>query len=130
MDPTLLDILINAGPLGALSVYLILKNNKLDQKLDKILSDARDAQTAQEEKAQAREDKLRRRYDDVIGDLQTRADSLRTHMAEKIAALVARSFDTQKKIEAMMVGVSSIQETIKEFKMEKLAARAARERGA
>ena len=91
MDPTLLDILINAGPLGALSVYLILKNNKLDQKLDKLLSDARAAQIVQEEKAQAREDKLRQRYDDVIGDLQTRGDTLRESMACKIARLVSGS---------------------------------------
>ena len=127
MEPSLLDILINAGPLGALSVYLILKNNKLDQKLDKILSDARAAQIVQEEKAQAREDKLRQRYDDVIGDLQTRGDTLRESMASKIARLVSGSNETQKKIETMVTGIAHIQEQIKEFKMEKLAARAARE---
>ncbi len=127
MDPTILDILINAGPLGALSVYLILKNNKLDAKLDRILSDAREAQIAQDEKAQAREDMLRSRYDDVIADLQTRSEQLRMSMAEKIAGLVMTSTEMQKKIEAMMSGIGNIQEQIKEFKMEKLAARAARE---
>ena len=126
----LTDILINAGPLGALSVYLILKNNKLDAKLDRILSDAREAQVAQEEKAQSREDKLRERYDDVIGDLQSRGEQLRHNMAEKIAGLVLTSNEVQKKIETMMAGITHIQEQIKEFKMEKLAARAARERGA
>lgn len=126
----LTDILINAGPLGALSVYLILKNNKLDAKLDRILSDAREAQVAQEEKAQSREDKLRERYDDVIGDLQSRGEQLRHNMAEKIAGLVLTSNEVQKKIETMMSGITHIQEQIKEFKMEKLAARAARERGA
>ena len=131
MDPTILtDILINAGPLGALSVYLILKNNKLDAKLDKILSDAREAQVAQEEKAQSREDMLRSRYDDVIGDLQSKGEQLRHNMAEKIAGLVLTSNEVQKKIETMMAGITHIQEQIKEFKMEKLAARAARERGA
>ena len=126
----LTDILINAGPLGALSVYLILKNNKLDAKLDRILSDAREAQVAQEEKAQSREDKLRERYDDVIGDLQSKGEQLRHNMAEKIAGLVLTSNEVQKKIETMMSGITHIQEQIKEFKMEKLAARAARERGA
>ena len=126
----LTDILINAGPLGALSVYLILKNNKLDAKLDRILSDAREAQVAQEEKAQSREDKLRERYDDVIGDLQSKGEQLRHNMAEKIAGLVLTSNEVQKKIETMMTGITHIQEQIKEFKMEKLAARAARERGA
>ena len=126
----LTDILINAGPLGALSVYLILKNNKLDAKLDRILSDAREAQVAQEEKAQSREDKLRERYDDVIGDLQSKGEQLRHNMAEKIAGLVLTSNEVQKKIETMMSGLTPIQEQIKEFKMEKLAARAARERGA
>jgi len=126
----LTDILINAGPLGALSVYLILKNNKLDAKLDRILSDAREAQVAQEEKAQSREDKLRERYDDVIGDLQSKGEQLRHNMAEKIAGLVLTSNEVQKKIETMMAGITHIQEQIKEFKMEKLAARAARERGA
>jgi hypothetical protein len=131
VDPTILtDILINAGPLGALSVYLILKNNKLDAKLDRILSDAREAQVAQEEKAQLREDKLRERYDDVIGDLQSKGEQLRHNMAEKIAGLVLTSNEVQKKIETMMAGITHIQEQIKEFKMEKLAARAARERGA
>jgi hypothetical protein len=131
VDPTILtDILINAGPLGALSVYLILKNNKLDAKLDKILSDAREAQVAQEEKAQSREDMLRSRYDDVIGDLQSKGEQLRHNMAEKIAGLVLTSNEVQKKIETMMTGITHIQEQIKEFKMEKLAARAARERGA
>jgi hypothetical protein len=128
MDPTILDILINAGPLGALSVYLIVKNNKLDAKLDKILSDAREAQVAQDEKAQAREDMLRSRYDDVITDLQARSEQLRASMAEKIAGLVMTSTEMQKKIEAMIAGIGNIQEQIKEFKMEKLAARAARER--
>ena len=127
MDPTMLDILINAGPLGALSVYLILKNNKLDAKLDKILSDAREAQVAQEEKAQSREDKLRERYDDVIGDLQSKGEQLRHSMAEKIAGLVLTSNEVQKKIETMMSGITHIQEQIKEFRLEKLAARAARE---
>ena len=126
----LTDILINAGPLGALSVYLILKNNKLDAKLDRILSDAREAQVAQEEKAQSREDKLRERYDDVFGDLQSKGEQLRHNMAEKIAGLVLTSNEVQKKIETMMAGITHIQEQIKEFKMEKLAARAARERGA
>ena len=123
----LTDILINAGPLGILSVYLIVKNNKLDAKLDRILSDAREAQVAQEEKAQSREDKLRERYDDVIGDLQSRGEQLRHNMAEKIAGLVLTSNEVQKKIETMMTGITHIQEQIKEFKMEKLAARAARE---
>ena len=128
MDPTMLtDILINAGPLGALSVYLILKNNKLDAKLDRILSDAREAQVAQEEKAQSREDKLRERYDDVIGDLQSKGEQLRHSMAEKIAGLVLTSNEVQKKIETMMSGITHIQEQIKEFRLEKLAARAARE---
>ena len=113
-----------------MSVYLILKNNKLDAKLDRILSDAREAQVAQEEKAQSREDKLRERYDDVIGDLQSRGEQLRHNMAEKIAGLVLTSNEVQKKIETMMSGITHIQEQIKEFKMEKLAARAARERGA
>ena len=127
MDPTILDILINAGPLGALSVYLIVKNNKLDAKLDKILSDAREAQITQDEKAQAREDMLRARYDDVINDLQKRGEDLRSSMAEKIASLVATTTDLQKKIESMISGISQIQDQIKEFKMEKLAARAVRE---
>ena len=123
----LTDILINAGPLGALSVYLILKNNKLDAKLDRILSDAREAQVAQEEKAQSREDKLRERYDDVIGDLQSRGEQLRHNMAEKIAGVVLTSNEMQKKVETMMGGITHIQEQIKEFRLEKLAARAARE---
>lgn len=127
MDPTILDILINAGPLGALSVYLIVKNNKLDAKLDKILSDAREAQIAQDEKAQAREDMLRARYDDVINDLQKRGEDLRLSMAEKIAALVAKTSDLQKKIDSMIAGITQIQDQIKEFKMEKLAVRAVRE---
>mgnify|MGYP003111137707 FL=1 len=127
MDPTILDILINAGPLGALSVYLIVKNNKLDAKLDKILSDAREAQIAQDEKAQAREDMLRARYDDVINDLQKRGEDLRLSMAEKIASLVAKTSDLQKKIDSMISGISQIQDQIKEFKMEKLAVRAVRE---
>jgi len=127
MDPTILDILINAGPLGALSVYLIVKNNKLDAKLDKILSDAREAQITQDEKSQAREDMLRARYDDVINDLQKRGEDLRSSMAEKIASLVATTTDLQKKIESMISGISQIQDQIKEFKMEKLAARAVRE---
>tara|TARA_R100001594_G_scaffold15468_1_gene32423 strand:- start:2632 stop:3021 length:390 start_codon:yes stop_codon:yes gene_type:complete len=127
MDPTILDILINAGPLGALSVYLIVKNNKLDAKLDKILSDAREAQIAQDEKAQAREDMLRARYDDVINDLQKRGEDLRLSMAEKIASLVAKTSDLQKKIDSMIAGITQIQDQIKEFKMEKLAVRAVRE---
>ena len=127
MDPNILDILIYAGPLGALSVYLIVKNNKLDAKLDKILSDAREAQIAQDEKAQAREDMLRARYDDVINDLQKRGEDLRLSMAEKIASLVAKTSDLQKKIDSMIAGITQIQDQIKEFKMEKLAVRAVRE---
>ena len=125
MDATVYDLLMNAGPLGLFSVYLITKNNKLDAKLDKILSDARHTQDLQEEKALKREDKLRTRYDKVIDELRLKSETMRNSIVDKIDFLITNQNGLKKEVELMGVSVDTLKDQMKEFQLKELVKREA-----
>mgnify|MGYP003134289509 CR=1 FL=1 len=121
----LYDLLMNAGPLGLFSVYLITKNNKLDAKLDKILADARQTQDTQEEKALKREDKLRTRYDKVIDELRLKSETMRNSIVDKIDYLITNQNAFKKEIELMGQSVDTLKDQMKEFQLKELVKREA-----
>ena len=121
----LYDLLMNAGPLGLFSVYLITKNNKLDAKLDKILADARQTQDIQEEKALKREDKLRTRYDKVIDELRLKSETMRNSIVDKIDYLITNQNAFKKEIELMGQSVDTLKDQMKEFQLKELVKREA-----
>ena len=125
MDATVYDLLMNAGPLGLFSVYLITKNNKLDAKLDKILSDARQTQDMQEEKALKREDQLRTRYDKVIDELRLKSETMRNSIVDKIDFLITNQNGLKKEVELMGVSVDTLKDQMKEFQLKELVKREA-----
>lgn len=125
MDATVYDLLMNAGPLGLFSVYLITKNNKLDAKLDKILSDARHTQDLQEEKALKREDQLRTRYDKVIDELRLKSETMRNSIVDKIDYLISNQNGFKKEIEMMGQSVDTLKDQMKEFQLKELVKREA-----
>ena len=120
MDATVYDLLMNAGPLGLFSVYLIAKNNKLDAKLDKILSDARHTQDMQEEKALKREDQLRTRYDKVIDELRLKSETMRNSIVDKIDFLINNQNSLKKEVELMGQSVDTLKDQMKEFQLKEL----------
>ena len=121
----LYDLLMNAGPLGLFSVYLITKNNKLDAKLDKILADARQTQDIQEEKSLKREDKLRTRYDKVIDELRLKSETMRNSIVDKIDYLITNQNAFKKEIELMGQSVDTLKDQMKEFQLKELVKREA-----
>lgn len=125
MDTAVYDLLMNAGPLGLFSIYLITKNNKLDEKLDKILSDARDTQDQQEAKALKREDQLRTRYDKVIDELRLKSETMRNSIVDKIDFLITNQNGLKKEVELMGVSVDTLKEQMKEFQLKELVKREA-----
>ncbi len=120
MDATVYDLLMNAGPLGLFSVYLIAKNNKLDAKLDKILSDARQTQDMQEEKSLKREDQLRTRYDKVIDELRLKSETMRNSIVDKIDFLINNQNSLKKEVELMGQSVDTLKDQMKEFQLKEL----------
>ena len=120
MDATVYDLLMNAGPLGLFSVYLIAKNNKLDAKLDKILSDARQTQDMQEEKALKREDQLRTRYDKVIDELRLKSETMRNSIVDKIDFLINNQNSLKKEVELIGQSVDTLKDQMKEFQLKEL----------
>tara|TARA_R110002020_G_scaffold187124_2_gene385288 strand:+ start:2952 stop:3338 length:387 start_codon:yes stop_codon:yes gene_type:complete len=125
MDTAVYDLLMNAGPLGLFSIYLITKNNKLDEKLDRILSDARDTQDQQEAKALKREDQLRTRYDRVIDELRLKSETMRNSIVDKIDFLITNQNGLKKEVELMGVSVDTLKEQMKEFQLKELVKREA-----
>ena len=125
MDTAVYDLLMNAGPLGLFSIYLITKNNKLDEKLDRILSDARDTQDQQEAKALKREDQLRTRYDKVIDELRLKSETMRNSIVDKIDFLITNQNGLKKEVELMGVSVDTLKEQMKEFQLKELVKREA-----
>jgi hypothetical protein len=111
--------------LGLFSVYLITKNNKLDAKLDKILSDARQTQDMQEEKALKREDQLRTRYDKVIDELRLKSETMRNSIVDKIDFLITNQNGLKKEVELMGVSVDTLKDQMKEFQLKELVKREA-----
>jgi vacuolar-type H+-ATPase subunit H len=125
MDTAVYDLLMNAGPLGLFSIYLITKNNKLDEKLDKILSDARDTQDQQEAKALKREDQLRTRYDKVIDELRLKSETMRNSIVDKIDFLINNQNGLKKEVELMGISVDTLKDQMKEFQLKELVKREA-----
>ena len=119
------DLLMNAGPLGLFSIYLITKNNKLDAKLDRILADANQRNDMQEEKALKREDQLRTRYDKVIDELRLKSETMRNSIVDKIDFSINNQNSFKKEIEMMGQSVDTLKDQMKEFQLKELVKREA-----
>ena len=113
MMPELYDILMNAGPISLLAIYLMQLNQKQEKRLDeqqnRYLSKIEEKEMKDDANREAllnryenREDALRERYDDVIHRLEVQ----RTEQVTEVKQLLVT---TGAKLESMSVTVQSLQ---------------------
>ena len=113
MMPELYDILMNAGPIYLLAIYLMQLNQKQEKRLDeqqnRYLSKIEEKEMKDDANREAllnryenREDALRERYDDVIHRLEVQ----RTEQVTEVKQLLVT---TGAKLESMSVTVQSLQ---------------------
>ena len=113
MMPELYDILMNAGPISLLAIYLMQLNQKQEKRLDeqqnRYLSKIEEKEMKDDANREAllnryenREDALRERYDDVIHRLEVQ----RTEQVTEVKQLLDT---TGAKLESMSVTVQSLQ---------------------
>jgi hypothetical protein len=114
MTPELYDILMNAGPISLLAVYLMQLNGKqekrLDEQTDRYLQKIEAKEQSDNANREAllqryekREDELRKRYDDVIHRLEVQ----RTEQVTEVKQLLV---STSNKLETMSSTVQSLQQ--------------------
>ena len=113
MMPELYDILMNAGPISLLAIYLMQLNQKQEKRLEeqqnRYLSKIEEKEMKDDANREAllnryenREDALRERYDDVIHRLEVQ----RTEQVTEVKQLLVT---TGAKLESMSVTVQSLQ---------------------
>lgn len=114
MTPEVYDILMNAGPISLLALYLMQLNQKQEKRLndqqDRYLSKIEEKEKNDNKNREAllqryekREDELRKRYDDVIHRLEVQ----RTEQVTEVKQLLVT---TSNKLETMSLTVQSLQQ--------------------
>jgi len=114
MTPEVYDILMNAGPISLLALYLMQLNQKQEKRLndqqDRYLSKIEEKERNDNKNREAllqryekREDELRKRYDDVIHRLEVQ----RTEQVTEVKQLLVT---TSNKLETMSMTVQSLQQ--------------------
>lgn len=83
---TLIEVLINAGPMGLFAGYLIYQNKNQEKRIDNWM----EKQEQLEDKSQAREDQLRLRYDAVVAKIEREKGEYMMALSGKIEGLYSK----------------------------------------
>lgn len=103
--------ILDAGALGATVVILYVSHFKLQQRIDKMAAGFAETVTALQDKQEAREDKIRERYDAVLAEHIKDRQKLRDSLEQKVS-----------RIETLMdTGLSEMRSHYAEAKMHALA---------
>ena len=105
MEESIFKILTEGGPMALFAGYLIWQTREQQKRIDGWINQISDL----EEKSQEREDKLRKRYDDVILKIESEKGDLSRSLIEKMAGVIAKLNEIEKEIKVFAVRITILE---------------------
>jgi|APSaa5957512535_1039671.scaffolds.fasta_scaffold85915_2 hypothetical protein len=134
MYESLMEVLLNGGPMALFAAYLVWSKNKQDEKLESLQEKwlgslnefehkAASARESSELRFQEREDKMRERWLDVVQKVEAERDEVQKMLDADMKLLYESNAELKEHVEKIgnnvMAGLQEMRDHYKEIQLEK-----------
>jgi len=105
MEETIIQVLSQGGPMALFAAYLVWQTREQQKRIDGWIGQV----GALDEKAQAREDKLRERYDEVILKIEGEKGALTQSLIDKMGGVMEKLSQIEQDIKLFSVRIKILE---------------------